>query len=148
MTPPHLRAAVPFPCLGSAAHTLGSSCITRGLRVEVQPRYIPDESDPGAGRFTFGYRVRISNESGPVATLHSRHWVIVDADGERHEVRGEGVVGRNPTLSPGQSFEYASFCPLPTPWGTMEGTYLFVTEAGERFEVTVARFYLVRPHDA
>lgn len=114
----------------------------------MYPRYSPEESDPDAKRFIFAYRVRITHESGPAATLLSRHWIIVDADGERHEVRGEGVVGRNPTLDAGHSFEYASFCPLHTPWGTMEGSYTFTTDDGERFEVAVARFYLVRPHDA
>jgi ApaG protein len=128
--------------MGTATRQLGSTCVTRGFRVDVSPRYIPEQSDPDAGKFVFAYRIRISNEGQTRAQLLSRHWVIVDADGERHDVQGEGVVGQQPDLAPGQSFEYTSYCPLETPWGTMEGTYTFRAQGGEEFRVNVARFYL------
>jgi ApaG protein len=95
--------------------TYGSEAVTSGVRVAVSPSYLPDKSDPDGlkqrtgrpdnGRFVFGYRIRLSNESQRVVQLLSRHWIIVDADGERSEVKGEGVVGQQPVLGPGQSFE-------------------------------------------
>lgn len=125
------------------APQLGSTARTRGFRVDVTPEYLPDHSRPANHKFVFGYRVRITNEDGHRARLRSRHWVIVDADGDRHDVVGEGVVGHQPDLAPGQTFEYTSYCPLETPWGTMEGRYTFVAEDGESFDISVARFYLV-----
>ena len=128
---------------------LGSEVTTRGFRVTVRPSYLPEQSGTAEAwqgrRYVFAYQVRISNEGSVRAQLLSRHWVIVDAEGERHEVRGEGVVGHQPELAPGESFEYSSYCPLSTPWGTMEGEYLLVDEFGERFEIEIARFYLVAP---
>jgi ApaG protein len=94
-------------------------------------------------RYVFAYKIRISNEGASRAQLLERHWAIVDADGEHHEVRGEGVVGHQPDLAPGQAFEYSSYCPLTTPWGTMEGEYVMEGEDGERFEIGVGRFFLV-----
>jgi ApaG protein len=126
----------------TASRRLGSSCVTRGIRVDVAPQYLREQSDPDAGKFVFSYRIRVTNEGAVAAQLVSRHWIIVDADGERHDVRGEGVVGQQPLLGPGQSFEYSSYCPLETPWGTMEGTYAFRTDDGATFDAVVARFYL------
>jgi ApaG protein len=121
--------------------------VTAGIRVRVQPRYLAEQSDPEQHRFMFAYRISIRNESERIVQLLSRHWIIVDADGERHVVRGEGVVGQQPELRPGASFEYASFCPLQTSWGTMEGSYLMQVlggpGAGELVEVQIARFFLV-----
>lgn len=121
----------------------GSESVSGGVRVRVTPQYLSDHSDPDAGRYVFGYRIRIANESDAPLKLLSRHWVIVDAGGERRVVRGEGVVGEQPRLEPGASFEYSSFCPLQTPWGTMEGTYLMTRDDGGLVEVGVSRFYLV-----
>jgi len=121
----------------------GSDRVTRGIRVQVEPTFLADESHPESGRFLFAYRVRITNEGQRPATLLSRHWIIVDSEGERQEVRGDGVVGQRPTLSPGESFEYSSYCPLEREWGTMEGAYRFLTESGEAFDVEIGRFYLV-----
>jgi ApaG protein len=135
----------------------GSEALTRGLRVHVTPRFLPEESgdvvEGGGGngsteawkgrRYVFAYHIRITNESPARVRLLSRHWIIVDADGERHEVRGQGVIGLQPDLAPGQSFQYESFCPLPTPWGTMEGEYLMENETGERFQIQIGRFFLV-----
>jgi ApaG protein len=146
---------VPTPASSNPARAHASDTTTRHLRIQVRPQYVPEgDLDPDAPhlapgeqwqarRYIFAYTVRITNQGGETVQLISRHWTIVDADGERHEVRGEGVVGKQPTLAPGHSFEYSSYCPLATPWGTMEGEYLMETEHGERFEAVVGRFYLV-----
>jgi len=129
--------------------TLSSETTTRGIRIRVTPSFLPDQSGEGefwqGRRYVFAYRIRISNEGDCRAKLISRHWVIVDADGERHEVRGEGVIGHQPDLAPGEAFEYTSYCPLPTPWGTMEGEYQMLDEHGEHFDAAISRFYLVAP---
>lgn len=134
---------------------LGSETLTNGVRVTVHPAYSSLESDPSNNYFKFVYRIRIANESDRTVQLVSRHWIILDADGERQEVKGEGVVGQQPVLEPGQVFEYASFCPLGTPWGTMEGAYeMRILDraggepTGESFKVDVGRFFLVSPRDA
>lgn len=124
-----------------------SVTLTRGFRVSVAPSYMPEHSDPLGGRFVFGYRIRIRNESGARARLVTRRWLIVDGDGERQEVQGEGVVGQQPYLEPGQSFAYSSFCPLPTARGTMEGAYTMRTDGGDEFDIDIGRFYLVGPHE-
>ena len=124
-------------------HANSSEAVTHDVRVEVESHYAPEYSQPFQHEWFFHYTVRISNEGGETVQLLSRHWVIVDADGERHEVRGEGVVGHQPDLAPGQAFEYSSYCPLATAWGTMEGEYLMEGEEGQRFEIGVGRFYLV-----
>ncbi len=121
----------------------GSDTLTRGVRVVVEPTYLVEESDPSRRMFIFAYRVTITNESGGALALQSRRWDIIDGDGEREEVRGPGVIGQQPRLAPGESFSYTSHCPLQTSWGTMEGSYLFNTDAGERFEAAIDRFYLV-----
>ncbi|MBX3377855.1 MAG: Co2+/Mg2+ efflux protein ApaG [Phycisphaeraceae bacterium] len=131
-----------------APHTTGSVSLTRGFRVSVSPRFEPDHSDPAEPRFVFSYRIRIRNESDIRAQLLSRDWKITDGRGVTHLVRGDGVVGHQPDLSPGQGFEYSSFCPLPTDWGTMEGAYTMETvnpdgSRGERFQIEVGRFYLM-----
>jgi ApaG protein len=130
-----------------ASNCRGSDTLTRGIRVTVTPSFVPEQSGAGEAwkgqRYVFAYHIRVTNEGEVTAQLISRHWTIVDADGEQHEVRGEGVVGKQPTLAPGEAFEYSSYCPLPTPWGTMEGEYLMETDRGERFEAAVSRFYLV-----
>ncbi|MBX3406714.1 MAG: Co2+/Mg2+ efflux protein ApaG [Phycisphaeraceae bacterium] len=123
----------------------GSELATRGIRVRVVPSFVREQSDPVQNRFVFAYRVRVANESPRAVQLLSREWRIVDADGECNIVRGEGVVGQQPELAPGASFEYSSFCPLITSWGTMEGRYTFRDQDGDEFEVPIARFYLVAP---
>jgi ApaG protein len=126
---------------------LGSNAVTQGVRVVVQPRFIPEESDPANHQYIFGYQVRITNEGTAAVRLISRQWWIVDARGRGHEVRGDGVVGQQPRLRAGESHEYSSYCPLPTPWGTMEGTYQLRRDDGTMFDATVARFYLVAPKE-
>lgn len=123
---------------------------TRGIRVEVDPVYLPEQSDPeGAATkgpvFVFGYTIRITNLGDEPVRLLTRFWRIVDADGEERIVEGQGVVGEQPEIEPGRYHEYSSFCPIETPWGTMEGRYGMRVESGsrERFDVAVGRFFLV-----
>ena len=127
--------------------TMGSETLTSGVRVTTLPTFLPAESDPQSKRFVFSYRIRITNESDLSIKLIRRHWIIVDSDGRRHEVEGEGVIGQQPELAPGEAFEYASYSPLATPWGTMEGTFWCVHPTGgkrsEQFPVRIDRFYLV-----
>ena len=133
----------------AAPSRLGSEAVTPfaggAIRVTVDPAYEPEQSDPREPRYIFSYRIRISNEApldGPRVQLLTRRWLIVDSLGRSEEVTGEGVVGRTPELGPGESFEYASWAPLRTRWGTMEGAYRFRIDGGEVFAATVARFFL------
>lgn len=123
----------------------GSDAVTNGIRVQVQPRYISETSDPTGGRYNFEYHVIITNEGADSVTLRHRHWRIVDGDGEAHEVDGEGVVGQQPMLAPGERFEYQSYAPLMTHWGTMEGSFTFERTDQSAFDARVARFFLVGP---
>lgn len=122
-----------------------SEATTRGVRVRVTSTYVPERSVPAQRRWFFSYRVRISNTGDDTVQLLNRHWVITDADGHVEEVRGEGVVGEQPILGAGEIFEYTSYCPLTTPFGTMEGSYEMVTEGGERFLAAIAPFTLSEP---
>ena len=121
-----------------------STAVTRSVRVEVESRYVPERSRPERDFHFFVYTVRISNEGPRAVKLLSRHWVITDAEGQVQEVQGLGVVGEQPRLQPGGSFEYTSACPLPTAIGTMHGTYEMEDEAGERFEAQIAAFTLAQ----
>ena len=122
-----------------------SDTTTRGIRVRVAPVYLPERSAPEGGRFFFAYRVRITNTGDETVQLMRRHWIITDGHGHTEEVEGPGVVGETPVLPPGTTFEYTSFCPLPTSFGTMEGTYQMRTAAGELFEIEIGQFSLVAP---
>jgi ApaG protein len=122
-----------------------SEAVTEGIRVEVYPEFIPEQSVPAENKYVFAYKVVITNESRRKAKLVSRRWVIINADGDREDVEGPGVVGYTPELEPGESFEYTSFCPLNTSWGTMEGSFSMIDESGEEFDVQIARFYLFDP---
>lgn len=113
--------------------------------VSVVTQYLEDQSDPEAGRFVFAYTITISNTGTVPAQLISRHWVITDAEQGIQEVRGLGVVGHQPLLAPGQSFEYTSGCALTTPVGTMRGSYQMVAEDGTQFEAEVPEFTLIMP---
>lgn len=123
-----------------------SEAVTRGVRVEVESRYVPERSSPADKRWFFAYTIRITNESTEAVQLLNRHWIITDGEGAVEEVRGPGVVGQQPLLQPGRSFEYTSFCPLGTRFGTMEGTYDMVTPAGGHFDVRIAPFVLSEPY--
>jgi len=106
-------------------------------------RFLSRESRPDEDHFFFAYDVRISNEGSEHVRVVSRHWIVINADGDRQEVRGPGVVGEKPLLPPGGQYEYTSFCPLDTPWGTMEGSFRLERADGRRFDVEIGRFYLV-----
>lgn len=123
-----------------------STAVTRGIRVVVKSEYVSERSSPAAKQFVFKYTVKITNEGTETAQLRSRHWVITDGDGKVQEVRGDGVVGAQPVLKPGQHFEYTSGCVLPTPRGTMKGTYQMVRDNGETFDADIAPFALALPY--
>jgi ApaG protein len=115
------------------------------LTVSVTPRFVPEQSNPDQHQYLFAYTVRITNAGRHPAQVISRHWVITDGNQKVQEVRGLGVVGQQPLIPPGQSFEYTSACPLPTPVGTMRGEYLCVGENGVPFEAPIAEFLLAVP---
>jgi ApaG protein len=121
---------------------------TYHMHIDVQPRYLPEQSNPDEDRFVFAYQVTITNKGEIAAQVISRHWVIKNADGKVEEVSGLGVVGRQPFLQPGHSFEYTSGCPLNTPSGSMRGSFFCVAEDGERFDVPVLPFELFIPKSA
>jgi ApaG protein len=123
-----------------------SDAVTQGIRVRVVARYDPSRSNPHQNQWFFLYTITISNEGSMTTQLISRHWIITNANGKVEEVKGPGVVGEQPILAPGQSFEYTSGCPLPTSFGTMHGTYQMITAKGEQFDATIAPFTLSEPH--
>ena len=125
-----------------------SEAVTRGVRVAVSARYSPEHSDQTRRKWFFLYTIRITNEGSRTVQLLNRHWVITDANGEIEEVRGPGVVGQQPVLKRGESFEYTSGCPLDTPFGSMQGTYEMQVEGGETFQAEVAGFALREREDA
>jgi ApaG protein len=122
-----------------------ASSTTQGIRVSVDSKYLPDRSTPGARQWAFSYTVTIENVGGETAQLRTRHWIITDADGKVQEVRGDGVVGAQPVLRPGQSFQYTSGCVLDTPHGSMHGTYQMVKDTGEWFDAKIPAFTLALP---
>ena len=113
-----------------------------GFRIEVQPQYLPEHSAPEQGVYSFAYTITMTNAGEIPAQLISRHWVITNAADEVEEVKGLGVVGHQPLLKPGESFQYTSGCRLRTPNGSMRGSYFFVAEDGERFDVEIPAFTL------
>jgi ApaG protein len=133
----------------SSPHSDTTTC---GIRVHAAAQFVPqdvlpqdfhDADDEPQTAFVFRYQISMTNVGDERARLLSRHWVIVDGEGNREEVRGRGVVGDFPDLGPGDRYSYVSYCPLRTSWGTMQGSYTFEREDGSRFEVEVARFFLV-----
>lgn len=122
-----------------------SEAETAGVRVQVRARYSPEHSSPAASRWFFLYTIRIANEGEETVQLLNRHWTIVDGTGHTEEVHGPGVVGEQPVLAPGQAFEYTSGCPLPTPFGSMAGTFDMQRADGTQLEAEVALFQLVQP---
>lgn len=127
-------------------HMFNSEAQTRGVRVVVQSEYAPERSEPSKNQWFFLYTITITNEGPETVQLLTRHWLITDGTGHVEEVRGPGVVGKQPTLKTGESFEYTSGCPLGTPFGVMEGTYQMITESGERFDAKIAPFTLSEPY--
>ena len=123
-----------------------SDTTTRGIRIQIRSEFLADRSSPRDEQYLFQYHVRISNVGAETSQLVSREWIITTADGEVERIKGPGVVGEQPTLSPGSVFEYTSFCPLKTAVGSMQGSYQMVTSEGERFDAMIAPFTLAVPH--
>jgi ApaG protein len=113
--------------------------------VDVATNYVEDQSDPREKRYVFAYTITIRNEGDVPARLLTRHWIITDANGKVQEVRGEGVVGEQPHLKPGQGFRYSSGAVLETPVGVMQGSYQMIADDGERFDAPIAPFSLAMP---
>lgn len=120
--------------------------VTRQIEVTVEPCFLPERSSIETGRFFWAYTVAIVNSGNETVQLQTRHWIITDGAGRRQEVHGEGVVGEQPVLGPGERFEYTSGVPLPTASGFMTGTYQMVSENGERFDIDIPTFSLDSPH--
>ncbi len=120
--------------------------VTRAIRITVEPIYLNEQSSPEDSHFVWAYQVKIENDGAETVQLIDRHWRITDALGRLQEVRGEGVVGEQPVLRPGEAFEYTSGTPLATPSGIMVGSYGMVTMTGERFDVEIPAFSLDSPH--
>lgn len=120
---------------------------TRGIRVAVQPSFLDDQSDPDEGQYLWAYTVTIENTGAESVQLISRHWHITDSSGHVQEVQGPGVVGAQPVIDPGQSFQYTSGCPLPTASGYMVGRYQMKSASGEAFEAEIPPFLLESPHE-
>ncbi len=140
------NAATLVKTSGDAPH--GSVTVTEGVRVEVRPEILASHTDPDERRWVFVYRVKVTNGSDRPVRIMARQWTIIDSHGDRETVEGEGVVGEQPALEPGGSFSYESFCPLGTPWGTMEGAYeMRWLDTDERFFASIGRFYLVAPSE-
>ncbi len=118
---------------------------TDGMIVRVAVSYLADQSSPAAGRWFWSYHIRLENRREQAVQLLARHWVISDALGKVHEVRGAGVVGDTPRIAPGDSYDYVSGCPLDTPSGSMSGSYRMVDEDGSAFDIAIPRFALTGP---
>lgn len=130
----------------STQSTFTSEAMTRRIRVAVVSEFAPERSAPTDQQWFFLYTITITNEGEETVQLLSRHWIITDGSGKVEEVKGPGVVGQQPVLSPGQAFTYTSGCPLSTPFGSMQGTYQMRTAAGDDFDVTIAPFTLSEPY--
>ena len=123
-----------------------SEAVTNNVRVEVESQYSPERSQPFQSRWFFHYTVRITNEGDETVQLLSRHWIATDANGHVQEVKGPGVVGEQPVLRPGESFQYTSGWPLKTSAGVLRGTYQMVSEGGAHFDAEIAPFALKEPY--
>jgi ApaG protein len=120
-----------------------SVCVTHGIKISVEPRYLQEESEPEQDKYMYAYQVTIENEGNEPAQLLTRHWIIKDAYNHIEQVRGEGVVGEQPLVEPGESFTYTSWCPLRTDFGIMRGSYGMARPSGETFEAKIAPFALL-----
>ena len=123
----------------------GDVAETDGFTVRVAVNYLADQSEPGRGRWFWAYHIRIENRSERAVQLVTRHWIITDGRGARHTVEGEGVIGEQPMIPAGGSYDYVSGCPLTTPTGAMQGSYRMVDESGAAFDVAIPKFALLAP---
>ena len=123
------------------------AAVTGGVTVRVAVSYLPEQSQPSHGRWFWSYHIRIENDGETPVQLLTRQWIILDGRGGRHEVEGEGVVGDQPVIDPGESYDYVSGCPLQTPTGSMEGSYGMIDD-GDAFDVAIPRFPLLAPATA
>lgn len=123
-----------------------STAVTQDIKVTVRPQWLEEHSIPQANRWVFAYTIVIANEGAETVQLVSRHWLITDANGNEESVVGDGVVGQQPILAPGASHEYTSFCPLPTPLGSMRGTFQMERRDGTSFDAQIAPFTLAVPY--
>jgi len=121
---------------------------TRGVTVRVSVTYLPEQSEPAHGRWFWAYHIRIENDGDGAVQLLTRHWIITDGRGGQEEVRGDGVVGDQPMIDPGESYDYVSGCPLKTPSGSMEGSYGMIDADGTPFEIAIPAFLLQSPATA
>jgi ApaG protein len=119
--------------------------VSQNFQVQVAVSYVANESKPESDYHFFSYKIKITNKGSSSAQLMSRHWIITDGFGQVEEVRGPGVVGLQPKINPGQTFEYESACPLNTSSGMMRGTYQMVDSDGETFDIEIPEFYLIAP---
>jgi ApaG protein len=137
---------VPRPLFAMMASRLWKDCmyraVTRQIEVTVEPNFVPERSAPGRQQYFWSYTIAITNLGNETVQLETRHWIITDGTGHRQNVRGEGVVGEQPVLAPGERFEYTSFVPLTTASGSMTGRYQMVTDSGEHFEIDIPTFSL------
>ncbi len=122
-----------------------TSATTRGITVRVSVSYLAEQSEPARGRWFWAYHIRLENDGAQAVQLLTRHWIITDGRGARHSVEGEGVVGEQPLIEPGASFDYVSGCPLATPTGAMQGSYRMIAADGETFDADIPRFPLHAP---
>ena len=122
------------------------TAITRNIAVSVEISYLETHSSPDDSQYFWAYRVTIENQGNETVQLLSRHWMITNARGELNEVKGPGVVGEQPILKPGESYQYTSGCPLNTPWGMMGGSYQMESESGEQFDIEIPTFSLDSPN--
>lgn len=120
---------------------------TANILVEVEPFYVPERSNPGLKQFFYAYKVKVTNRSEISARIIHRHWKIKDGNGKTYDVQGSGVIGEQPMLKPGDSFEYTSFCPLHSPYGNMRGKYQMMDEFGNRFWISVPLFFFRPPSE-
>ena len=118
---------------------------TAGITVRVSVSFLPEQSTPDRGQWFWAYHIRVENGAAMAVQLMSRRWVIADGRGARHDVEGDGVIGEQPVIAPGESYDYVSGCPLATPTGSMQGIYRMVAEDGSSFDVAIPKFALIAP---
>ncbi|MCK6511276.1 Co2+/Mg2+ efflux protein ApaG [Myxococcota bacterium] len=122
-----------------------SDTTTQGIRVQVEVKFLPEQSEQDRSQWLFAYTITISNVGKKPAKLLNRHWIITDGWGQVQEVKGPGVVGEQPRLLPGEAFRYTSYCPLSTPTGSMQGTYEMIDDEGRSFDADIGEFMLFDP---